>query len=249
MAFRTTEEGESVGTQHHSGSALMLPDPGQPVPPMIGVPQPDRSHGARRAALRSIVCAAARRIVKQDGVAALTLRRISLDTGVSSQTLYNNFGPRDHIILGALTEYDGAMIEATRRVVPGIEGILVLEEGYMSCILRECAYTQEAIRFIFAPDRDILGSILRHGPKPFLQWLVDLRATGHLRRDIDIDALGRHMAWIHVSALYEWAALGARPDQVRDQLMFRSRVTLIGAASEAGRQAIADCGDRPLAWQ
>lgn len=240
-----------MSVEHRFGSTLLLPDPDHPVPPLLGRKQHSRSHSARRAALQSIVCAATRRIVKRDGMAALTLRRLASETGVSSQTLYNNFGPRDRIILSALAEYDGAMVEATRRAVPGIEGILLLEEGYGSCILRECTYTQEAIRFIFATERDTLANVLRYGQRPFSYWLADLRTTGDLRSDVDIEAMGRHMVWIHVTAMYEWAALGASPDQASEQLLFRTRLTLLGAASDAGRQAIMAYGDRPrdLTWQ
>lgn len=238
-----------VDASRYSGSALVLPDPVTPF--LDGRGCDDASHLSRQARLRAMVGAATRRIVKQEGMEAFTLRRLSSDTGVSSQTLYNNFGPRDRLVFGALVEYDTVMVDAARGALPGLDGILLLEEGYGACILRQCDYTQAAIRFLFTPDSEALRTTLRHGQRALRAWMEDLRAEGSLRADVDVDALGRMMVWGTMTSLYEWAALGASAEHAGEQLLFRARTTLLGAATKHGAQVIDayDARPRTLFWR
>ena len=166
------------------------------------------------------------------------MRRLSKELGVTPQTLYNNLGPRDLILATAFTDYDYFLTSSVRGAMPGIAGILELENIYGSCISGNCDFVKEAMRFIFSPKHKMLELIMKRGASVLQNWLEVLRLDRALDDRIDLATLARHLCWLHSVTLYEWAILDGSVDDVRARLNFGARIALMGSATEDGRREI-----------
>ena len=213
-------------------------DPSRLIAVASDCEQPGSSRLAMHARLCAIASATTRTIVKTEGLDAFTMRRLSEELGVTPQTLYNNLGPRDLILATALTDYDSFITNSVRGAMPGIGGILKLENIYGSCLSDEGNFAKEAMRFIFSPKHKMLELIMKRGANVLRSWLEALHLNCALNDRTDLAALAHHLCWIHSATLYEWALLGGNVNDVRARLNFGVRVALMGSASDEGRREL-----------
>ena len=84
--------------------------------------------GLRHHRTASAIRASTRRLIGEEGVDAVSLRRVAAICGLSPQTVYNLVGPRDEVIKSAIDEYHTATFSAAHSLTTYPHYLLALTD-------------------------------------------------------------------------------------------------------------------------
>lgn len=158
---------------------------------------------------RARICAAAEAIIRGEGIARLTMRRLAEVAGVSLRTPYNLFGSKTDVLIALLDEA-GFQVAPPGAAMDGAGAIAQLL-GALDRIEAFFASDEEYYRGIYAAimtsDHPEVRSLGVDRAVAAAQSLVaQAVARGALRADADAAALGRHLAITLLAVLGMWGS-------------------------------------------
>ena len=149
--------------------------------------------GRRRLALRETILAAARSIVRTEGLASLTMRRIADEIDYAPASLYTHFASREALLaalcLDGFRELRSALEAAVKSVRGPRQRLIALGNAYVEFARAHAA----TYRLIFMEDPTLTSGVVESidfddGPRA-LELIVspfaELKATGSIRRSAD----------------------------------------------------------------
>jgi AcrR family transcriptional regulator len=187
------------------------------------VNKPEHVQGLReahKAERRRQILLAAHRIISEDGLGALTMRRLAQASSLSVPTIYNLVGGRVDVIAALLglgaQRIDAAMadapeepIERLQHAVSVVADVAVESRAVVSEVLRAGGPA------ITGGSTDTLMSRLE---ETAVEAFAQARSRGVTTRDADPSILGRRLLGLASGALIEWATDHHDADLLRADL-------------------------------
>lgn len=169
---------------------------------------------------REKILAAAMEVVERDGMAALTVRNICDQAGLSTGSFYNLFSGKDDLINYYLQRAFRSYKERSEAIGKGyntIEKCLLLYRNYVRCCKSAgiefvsglyAANNSPFFDFVHREDEDdlVLGSIR--------QYLEEGQENGEIRQDIDMEEALLRIASLVTGSMFYWCVFNGRIDVV-----------------------------------
>jgi AcrR family transcriptional regulator len=199
--------GAEGGERHGTGPGSRF-DPKRPVAPSTG-------QGAARAAKsivrqsqrqrRSLILAAIRRLLIEEGYKGVTVRRIAELSGYVVQTVYNLVGPRDLAIVEAIADYT-LHVGRLAPVNPEDPAAMIKTiEWQVQSVRFAPEFTRQVCLIYFTEGRHIFYEYRARQVRNVQSILAKQKRIGVLRRDVDSRDLAQKLM-IYSSAIFiEWA--------------------------------------------
>ena len=189
---------------------------------------------------RDDIVRAARSLLRQPGVAALNMRTLATEAGVSIATPYNLFGSKQAILVAVLDE-DFAEYQAS---LAGLEstGVDALFEA-VALMRRQFDEAPDFYRNLFSTVRMEVGPELRFvlsGPR-YTLWKNLLRTAteqGLLEADVDPDAFAITLSQLLLSNVQEWAAGYLALDEMDARIRYGVALVLSAVATGQSEAAL-----------
>jgi AcrR family transcriptional regulator len=184
--------------------------------PLLGEPPRERSDAARN---REALLCAARRMIGEDGVEAVTMDALAEAAGVGKGTVFRRFESRAGLMAALVNEFEmdwqAAVLTGPPPVGPGalpLDRLLAMGRSRMElnlthALLLEAAGWQHAggeaaESFILMHTRHLLGELGVQGDLQVIAMaIIAPLSAALLRRQIDVDGLGLdriHAGWSDV---------------------------------------------------
>ncbi|MEM7158727.1 MAG: TetR/AcrR family transcriptional regulator [Myxococcota bacterium] len=223
-----------------------------------GTTQLQRSQADRRAR----IMAGARTLVANGGAAALSMRKLADEAGLSVNTIYNLIGDRD-AVLGALVDHGlGRLATATAHLVDAADPLEAILERTRTAVrlARQDAPSFRALALAVHEHRGQVGAsslpAMLRAEQMALPLLERARAEGALELEIDPVRLGRRLHDGFFVALESWARRRTNGPGFEDEALYSATLTLLGGASVLHRPglfrrliALQDRGRKPKRGQ
>lgn len=151
----------------------------------------------------------ARREITAVGYDALTMAQLAKASEVSTKTLYNLYGSKDELLLGAVAELMGNLEHRpeVEDAVPGVPTLLAFTKIIFRQIEETPAYAEVMARAMFKAESEhrlvdlLLGNSVR-----FAQAQLKLAVeAGQLSTGIDIDGMSRILTGHHWGVVLMWS--------------------------------------------
>lgn len=196
---------------------------------------PDNGEGLRerhKARRRSHIVDAVRELLREGPESAVSVERIAERAGVAPATVYNLIGPREKI-WEALAA--GFVEELEHRLAgPGTGDPHVVVRTTVQLFVGDPVVSRRMVR---AWEQS--GLVLDRSPLTRLgAAMVEARAQGLLRADVDTDALAGVVGAACVGALHQWVAALIDDDRFLSRALFALDVALAAAAADHCREEL-----------
>jgi AcrR family transcriptional regulator len=161
-----------------------------------------RQHQRQR---RSQILATLRRLLVEDGLEGITVRRLAEQSGCAVQTIYNLVGPREEAIVDAISEY-------TNHV--GLTGLPDLDDPHavvkvISCWVKSIEAAPEFCRQVclisLSPSRGIFYRYRDLQLQAIRGLLQRQQASGVLHQGANIGDLAEQLVLLASALCTEWA--------------------------------------------
>jgi AcrR family transcriptional regulator len=181
------------------------------------------------------VLAAALRLVSQEGVAALTARRLATEAGTSPAAVYELFGDKSGVVRAMFFFGFAQLGDALAQLTPGedpLEDLVALAQAYRGFIVAHPAlaavmFSRPFASFDPAPEEAAAGAAVR---EPIVAAVRRAVAAGRLHGD-PTDVAHACVALVHGLAAAESAhRLGSSPAAVERRWEVAVRALLRGFA-------------------
>lgn len=178
---------------------------------------------------RAVVRAAAREIIADNGLEGLHMRELAGRSGMSVQTLYNNFGSRDAILLSAIEEHTVAHLarawqEATEtRTHP----IFATCDLTARMVMADFRFMQKLLCVLGQSDEGnpVFSAVVNHSAQSHLRAMRLTHQANCLRPWVDCEVATRHLQMIVISMLGELVA-ASEDDAARAKAGYEFRVAV-----------------------
>jgi AcrR family transcriptional regulator len=192
---------------------------------------------------RRRVLRAARTVVADGGLEALTMRQLALEADVSVATLYNLIGGRDAVV-GALC---ADVIEDLDRVLTQVDGPtddpLDWARSLLTAVI-ETVTTEVPRRLVFALLSD--PRLYREFAPRFRSQLVFIDAmdamvhAGMLTDELSVDVIARQIWSSQANYLRQWAAEALDERELRAAVLHEFDLCLLAVATSTTRAHLLD---------
>lgn len=194
-----------------------------------------------------------RKIIAEEGIAALSMNEIGQRAGVAKRTLYNAFQTRERMIATAIQEYFDEYIG--RIAYANAPGTMLHNLERMISIVQRNAKIRNYIKAImalyFSPDVDHDIWMATHLPaaRHNRQWIEVLAAKKQLQPWAEAGKLVEDLVRFEYATINDWAQGRIPDDEVIVRLVSGYLTSLLGALKGAARKEvealikdIAECG-------
>jgi AcrR family transcriptional regulator len=194
----------------------------------------------QQARRKSLILAAARQLVTEEGYDQVCIRRLAARSGVTPPTIYNLIGGRDEVLRAALKEafHAKASFAAVRARTEDINPLLAYADTLWICLSREPRYSEQVILAVTrSVDRGLTRMITGMSTSMVLGWLEELRLRGAIRRIAELPRVADLISRQMTTSVAIWADGEIGLDQLRKDLEMGVGLMLLGIAepSEALR--------------
>jgi AcrR family transcriptional regulator len=184
-----------------------LLDPTRPVIASIGACSRSSSVPGRQSQRirRSVILAAIRQLLIEDGHKGVTVRRIAELSGYVVQTVYNLVGPRDHAIVEAILDYT---LYVGSFAPPSPDDPLALVrsiEWQGRSILQTPAFTRQVCQISFTDSRHIFWNYRERQIRNIHSLLVRQKRGGVLRGDLNCSHFARDVMLLSAAICIDWS--------------------------------------------
>ena len=166
---------------------------------------PTEPHDANEAC-RQRILEAAPRLVRQGGGDALAMGSLAREAGVPEVALYKLFGSRFEVIDALLRNAINAIVKRSVEQAPAddpLEQLILGHERLADVLLEDKRVLPELIRAARASSSKI-GAHLEYPTRFILRGLRGLAEAGHLKDDVSLKAVARHIALSNLGAIDAW---------------------------------------------
>ena len=195
-------------------------------------------HIVKHGTLKAKTFAVARLLIAEEGYESLTMNRLSTETGISRQTIYNNVGGREEIIINAINEYNNELVTRTLALEDGPESILFLAHKYFECSISNKRYISEATKLLFDPSYPKSNKLHQCGSKLLYPYFRTMVGEGWIEPATNCWMLAQHISWINSLTIHSWMMTNGDTRDLRRQILFGNRIAMLGAATREGRERV-----------
>jgi AcrR family transcriptional regulator len=198
-----------------------------------------RAQGKERR--RGRILDAAARLVETEGLAGLTMRRLSDAAGVSYATVYNLVGSKEDVLVAVLRAglEDLATALAAEEPSSPLERAEALVTGMVDHFVARPSLYRPLVQAVHEPAAGARGLPIRRGT--IARHEESIRAAvdqGLLRDDLDPHFLARHVTLAVNGAIRRWAAGELSAAGFRAEAEYALRVSWLGVATPATRNRL-----------
>jgi AcrR family transcriptional regulator len=192
-----------------------------------------------KAERRDRVVEAAREILTTEGVEGLSMRALSVQSGVSLPTIYSLIGGRDDVLAEVLDRL-GTVFEAETAASSGegLELCFEIADRFLDTITTHATLTRSVISEGLTPMlADADSGLLRRYALALVSALADASATGDLDDDAEPVFIVEQMVSLTAVRVFRWAtadpASGAADEQMRAAVTHGIGLLLAGSTDPA----------------
>ncbi len=194
-------------------------DPFRPIPPGADKAQAAQA-GARvnQRLRRAEIRAVTRRLLAEEGVEGVTMRRIARESGFALQTIYNLVGPRDQAITDAISEYSlhVGRVASTGATPPTLGKVVDMWiAGAEACP----EFARQCHRIYFTPSRAIYCRFRDIQIRGMAKFLRNQEAAGAMYFHTSPRRLAEQLVFYAAALWLDWA------DQDYPLAVLRERLT------------------------
>jgi AcrR family transcriptional regulator len=197
-----------------------------------------RRQAPARVRNRRRVLRAARALVAQQGLEALTMRQLALEAEMSVASLYNLIGGRDQIVraLGMyfLEELDEAFVQL--RAQDPLERARELLIAVVDAVTKELP---KSVLLALLSDAELYHTNLVPSWQPSVALADELRAmvaAGMLTNELSVSLIAKQVWRSHMGFLRQWAAGSIEEPVLRAAILHNLDLCLLGVATPASRK-------------
>lgn len=182
-----------------------------------------------------------KRLITEVGAERITIRGLAAASGVAPNTLYNNFGSKEQLIVLALFDHYerniGGDFVAHRNEQSSLENFLYV----LKLLVRTCerhpgfARTMVGIYFKIGDNRQIMETMYGTIYSTWLPLLIEMQEQGGLCDWTSVEVLNDEMCQRAFASLLKWARDEVSLSALYDHAAFGVLSILVGASS--GKQA------------
>lgn len=183
-----------------------------------------------------------RKVIAEQGIAALSMNEIGQRAGVAKRTLYNAFQTRERMIASAIQEYFDEYVRRIAFTTP--PGTMQHNLERMISVIQRNPKTRNYIRAImalyFSSDVDHEIWIAMHAPSIHhnREWIEALEAKKQLHPWVKVDHLVDDLVRFEYATINDWAQGRIPDDQVTVRLVSGYLTCLLGALKGAARKEV-----------
>jgi AcrR family transcriptional regulator len=195
-------------------------------------------------ARRSRILDETRKIISEQGIAALSMSEIGKRAGVAKRTLYNAFQTRERMIATAIQEYFDEYV--TRIPHGSTAGTLMHNLERLISVHQRNRHIRNYIRAImalyFSPeaDSDIWMAMHSMATRSNLLWMRNLQEKKQLQSWIDVEKLADDVVRYEYATINDWAQGRLTDDEIIPRLLTSYLTFMAGATRGAARKEIED---------
>lgn len=193
---------------------------------------------------RQQILAAARKLIAGGGMAALSMRKLAKEAGLSVTTLYNLFGDREAILQALIEDSIDWMDRVLERDAP-LDDPLERCRAVITLSSRHMAENEAVFRpMLIAAHQGLTPGAFKDGPisrRASRMQAVAIEAAiehGHLIQLLDPELLGRQIYHGFDLASAQWAFGALDETGFRVRALYGLYVALLGVATKTGRPRI-----------
>jgi AcrR family transcriptional regulator len=199
--------------------------------------QTPRRQAPARVRNRRRVLRAARALVAQHGLEALTMRQLALEAEMSVASLYNLIGGRDEIVraLGMyfLEELDEAFVQL--KAHNPLERARELLIAVMDAVIKELP---KSVLLAWLSDAQLYTKLVPSW-QPSVALADELDAmvsAGMLTNELSVSLIAKQVWRMHMGFLREWAAGSIDEQVLRAAILYNLDLCLLAVATPASRK-------------
>lgn len=178
---------------------------------------------------RSVILAAIRQLLIEEGLKGVTVRRIAELSGHVVQTVYNLVGPRDHAIVEAISDYTNYVGSLAPPNPEDPAAMIRSIEWQGRSVLRAPEFTRQVCQIYFTDSRHIFWNYRECQIRNIHSLLVRQKRSEVLRRDLDCHSLAREVILLSGSIFIDWSD-GCLPDEELIPSLVSAYSHLLGGA-------------------
>jgi len=183
-----------------------------------------------------------RKVIAEQGIAALSMNEIGQRAGVAKRTLYNAFQTRERMIATAIQEYFDEYV--SRIVYSSPPGTMQHNLERMISVVQRNRKIRNYIKAIMAlyfssdVDRDIWTAMHSPAIHHNKQWIEALDATKQLQPWVQVDKLVDDLVRFEYATINDWAQGRIPDDEVIVRLVSSYLSCLLGSLKGAARKEV-----------
>lgn len=181
-----------------------------------------------------------RRILANEGMSALTMRRLADESGLAVKTLYNLYGGRENILQAVVTRAMDMLDDALAQQGPWddpLERCTASITMSVRYVVREGAFRALVLARYQNPgeDRPPHDTVAARGTRIHAEAIRAAIAQGLLRDTLDPDQLGRQIYACYQNAQARWAFGSTDADEFLARALYGLYIALLAVATETTR--------------
>lgn len=183
-----------------------------------------------------------RKVIAEQGIAALSMNEIGQRAGVAKRTLYNAFQTRERMIASAIQEYFDEYV--SRIAFSSPPGTMLHNLERMISVVQRNRKIRNYIRAIMAlyfssdVDHDIWEAMHSPAMQHNREWIEVLEAKKQLQPWVQVDKLVDDLVRFEYATINDWAQGRISDDDVIVRLVSSYLTCLLGALKGAARKDV-----------
>ena len=186
--------------------------------------------GLRHHKTTSAIRASTRRLIGEDGMDAVTLRRVASICGLSPQTVYNLVGPRDEVIKSAIDEYHVATFTAARTLTTYPHYLLALTDIVWAQAVH-CAGFIKSVNACYFGSSFVRQITWMQGVR-LIRSEIDLGSPSPAHCSLQSDQLAQAIFSALAVCAFNWHSIHNSPSQFRRCAQFEVSSILLGMGGD-----------------
>jgi AcrR family transcriptional regulator len=167
---------------------------------------------------RAQILATIRRLLTEEGLDGLTVRRIAQASGHAVQTIYNLVGPRDRAIIEAISEYTRYVGRTAAPQPEDPQAVMMIIDCWLRSVEAAPAFCRQVSLIFFTPARDVFYSFRDRELKGMHGLLARQQKCGAIRPETNVRDLAEQLVLFASSQCVEWSDRPFPVEQLRRRL-------------------------------
>jgi AcrR family transcriptional regulator len=209
-------------------------DPSQPILPVSHRLAHSRAiaHSNQRQR-RAVILASIRRLLLEQGLEGVTVRRIAEHAGLAVQTIYNLVGPREHAIIEAISEYTRWVGQTAKTDPRDPNAVVEIIDSWLQSISAAPEFCRQVSLIFFSDARCIFYAYRDRQMKGMQGLLTRQQKCGVLREDANVRDLAEQLVLLATALCVEWSDRPFPLEQLHRRLCSGYSNLLLGTLNPA----------------
>lgn len=182
---------------------------------------------------RSVILAAIRQLLIEEGYNRVTVRRIAEVSGHVVQTIYNLVGPRDHAIVEAISDYTSYVARMAPVYLEDPAAVVKIITWQGQAVAAVPEFARQVCMIYFSGDRHIFRRYRDRQARGVQSVLARQKRIGTLRREVNCRNLAQDLMDFSSMVFLEWADRSYTMNELIGRIRSGYAHMLAGAASPA----------------